>query len=103
MSILETEQISGLVVSIYNIRTWPKHEYYERAKVFPRISNLSGAALESGYGILEDTQALVLLDEQATPLVVEVLNLSKIDIGVRLIIVREMLSGSMKTVLVRES
>ena len=102
MIVHETELINELVVSIYDIRLWPRYEYYERAITLSRTSNLRGYAIESGFAILEDTQTLILLDELATPLVVEVLNLSKKERGVRLVIEREQQSGSMKTVLVSE-
>lgn len=99
---IKKEQITGYLVDIQAIRSWPRYEYWERAKNYPKESNLQGSAIESGYAIIEDDQALILLDAGATTLVKDVLSLSKVESGVRLIIEREQYNGIMKTVLVTE-
>ncbi len=99
---VKKEQITGYIVDIHAIREWPRYEYWERARIYPRECNLQGCALESGFAIIEDDQTLILLDTQATSLITDVLSLSRVETGVRLIVEREQHNGSMRTVLVTE-
>jgi hypothetical protein len=61
-----------------------------------------GHCVESGYGIVPEDDRLILLDAEATPNVVDVVEASATEEGIRRHIQREEHDGGMETVAVEE-
>jgi hypothetical protein len=61
-----------------------------------------GHCVESGYGIVPEDDRLILLDAEATPNVVDVVEASDTEEGIRLHVRREERDGAMETVNVEE-
>ena len=98
----KTETITGYVVDLSCARSWSIDQLWERARKYSRECALKGTAIESGYALVQDDQTLVMLDPEATPLIVDAINLSGIEVGIRLRVERETVEGKMKTMLVTE-
>ena len=98
----KTERITGYVVDLLCARSWSVDEFWEKARKHTRECALKGAAIESGYALVQDDQTAVMLDPEATPLIIDAISLSNIEIGIRLKVERETVEGKMRTVLVAE-
>jgi len=61
-----------------------------------------GHCIESGYGIVTENDRLVLLDADATPKVVDTVEESDTETGIRLKIQREKHDGAMSTMDIKE-
>ena len=91
-----TETLEGYLVDIACLRKYPRAEWTERARAHTRQCALMGHCVESGYGLVH-ASGVVLLDHDATPLVVEALRRSPHDAGVRLRVTRRIHEGEMRT------
>ena len=101
---MKRESLFGYIVDLNCIRSWPLSELFERAGKHTKECALRGKSIESGYAIVCDEQTVAFLDIEATPLILEAISLSKLQIGIAVRVEREMLhDGSMKTILVTES
>ncbi len=98
----DTETLSGYVVDLACLRKYPQEERLERARAHTRDCALMGHCVESGYGLVGDDGRLALLDARATPLVVDVLQQSDREQGIRLQVSRRKGDHGMKTVQVHE-
>lgn len=91
-----TETFEGYVVDIACLRKYPRSEWNERARAHTRRCALMGHCVESGYGLVSEG-AVMLLDHDATPFVVDALKRSTRDAGVRLRVTRHLDDGEMRT------
>ena len=91
-----TETLTGHVVDIACIRKYPRDELLERARRHSRDCALMGHCIESGYGLVDDTGRVALLDHEATHRIVEVLP-SAAERGARLRVERRERQGEMAT------
>lgn len=92
-----TETLTGHVVDIACIRKYPRDELLDRARRHPRVCALMGHCIESGYGLVDDTGRVALLDHEATHRIVEVLPVGA-ERGARLRVERRERGGEMMTV-----
>lgn len=97
------ETINGYIVDLACLRVWPQDEIYERAKSHSRECSLQGNHIESGFALVQDNWDVALLDSWATPLVIDALQQSKNETGIRLRVEREMEYEQMKSILITES
>jgi hypothetical protein len=97
-----TETQDGYVIDVGCIRTNAREELLSKARTHTRDCALMGHCVESGYGIVTEDNRLVVLDSEATPKVVDVVEASDTKKGIRLHIQREEHDGAMKTVDVEE-
>jgi len=97
------ETINGFVVDLACLRVWPQDEIWERAKNHSRECSLQGHHIESGFALVQDNWDIALLDSSATPLVIDALQQSGNETGIRLRVEREMEYDEMKSILITES
>lgn len=98
----QQETLEGYIVDIICLRKYPRSELVERAKVHTRKCSLAGHCTESGFGLVDESDRMTLLDSHATPKVVRVIQDSDRDSGIRLQVKREMQDGDMQTISVKE-
>ena len=91
------ESHKGYVVDIACLRSMPVSEMYERPKNHSTACALMGHCIESGYGLLDEENNLVLLDPEATYTIVDILKNTGIEKGVKLQVEREEQEGKMVT------
>lgn len=100
MSTTETQE--GYVIDGGCIRKNARKELLSKARTHTRDCALMGHCVESGYGIVTEDDRLILLDAEATPNVVDVVEASDTEEGIRLHVQREEHDGAMETVDVEE-
>jgi len=100
MSSTETQE--GYVIDVGCIRKNVRDELLSKARTHTRDCALMGHCIESGYGIVTENDRLVLLDADATPKVVDTVEESDTETGIRLKIQREKHDGAMSTMDIKE-
>ena len=96
------ETLEGYVVDIACVRKYPRDELLDRAREHTKNCALMGHCVESGYGLVDDDGNIALLDAKATPKVVDAIERSRRDRGVKLRATREMHDKEMETQRVEE-
>ena len=97
-----SETVEGYVVDIACIRKYPRDELIERARVHTKACATMGHCAESGYGLVDESGQITLLEAQATPMVFDVTRDSARDQGIKLRAQREMRDEEMQTTHVEE-
>ena len=97
----QSETIEGYIVDIACMRKYPHQELFDRARRHTRDCSLMGHCIESGYGLVNEND-VTLIDDHATPLLVEAVSKSNKREGIRLRVIREMQDGEMRTTSVDE-
>ena len=90
------ETLEGYVVDIACLRSMPAAKLSEQAKEHTTACALMGHCIESGYGLIDKENKMVLLNSEATPQIVDLLKRSDIEKGVRLKVERAEKEGKMK-------
>ena len=98
----KTEILSGYVVDFNCARSWATDELFEKARSHPNECSLHGEAIESGFVLVNYQSGVQLIDHYATPLIVELLQSTRSEIGIQLRIERELQDDEMRSVLVTE-
>lgn len=96
------ETLRGYVVDLICLRRYPQDGLLERAREHTQTCSLEGHCVESGYGLVDDSGRVALLDPQATPQVLAAVQGSGRERGIRLEAAREEHGGEMVTRSVRE-
>lgn len=96
------ETVEGYVIDVGCIRKNAREDLQEKARTHSRECALMGHCVESGYGIVTDDDRLTVLDAEATPDVVDVVEESDTEEGIRLRVEREREDGEMATTSVEE-
>lgn len=94
------EIITGYLVDLACIRRFPKDEMIERGINHTLKCATMGHCVESGYGIIDETGQVTVLDTKATPLVFKALNSIQQKRGIQLCATRRNEEDEMKTVAV---
>ena len=97
-----TECVEGYVIDIASIRKNTRGALMEKARNHPRECTLMGHCIENGYGIVTVDDQLTLLDPEATQKVVDVVEQSDTQQGIRLRVAREEHDGEMETTTINE-
>lgn len=97
-----SETLEGYVIDVACVRKYPRAELAERARAHTRKCVLMGHCIESGYALVSADGRLMLLDDHATPLVVDAVQRSETQRGIRLRVVRSSREEEMHTSQVRE-
>lgn len=84
------------------IRKNARDELVEKARTHTRECALMGHCIESGYGIVTEDDCLTVLDPEATRRVVDVVERTTTQEGIRLRVNRENQDGQMTTTDVEE-
>ncbi|MFC7139960.1 hypothetical protein ACFQMA_08950 [Halosimplex aquaticum] len=98
----DTETVEGYVMDAGCIRKNARDELLENARSHTRDCALMGHCVESGYGIVTEDDRVTMLDPEATPAVVNVVEASGRDKGIRLRVTREERDSAMETTDVTE-
>lgn len=98
----KTESLSGYIVDYNCARRWPVDEIFRNARMHSKECSLEGTAIESGFVLVPDPQTILLVDPNATPLIIDILLSSENEIGIQLRIERELRDNEMRSVLVTE-
>ncbi len=85
------------------IRTNPVAEMGSRAKNHTKTCALMGHCVESGYGLVNTQGEVVLLDDEATPKIVAVLQQINAEDEIWLQVDRQEKKGKMNTIKVEEA
>ena len=91
------ETLEGYVVDIACLRTMPASRLSEKAKEHTTACALMGHCIESGYGLIDEENKMVLLDAVATPRIIALLKKTDTEKGVWLSVDREAKEGKMET------
>ena len=94
----DTETVEGYVIDAACIRKNAREELSEKSHGHTSECAIMGNCVESGYGIVTDDDRLTLLDPTATTKVVDAIEDSDRDEGIRLRVRREETDGTMETV-----
>ena len=97
-----TEVLEGYVVDVACLRKYPCDDWPDRAREHTTKCALMGHCIESGYGLVADDGRATLLDQSATPHVVNALGRSGRERGIRLRVTREREEHEMRTTRVSE-
>lgn len=97
-----TETIEGYVMDGGCIRKNARDELLEKARVHTRDCCLMGHCIESGYGIVTEDDQLVMLDVDATRKVVNTVEATDTEEGIRLRATRKRQDGQMETTSIEE-
>lgn len=97
-----SETLEGYVIDVGCIRKNSRDELLEKARTHTRECALMGHCIESGYGIVTKDDRLTVLDSEATPKVVDEVEASDTQSGIRLRVQRERSDEAMETTDVRE-
>lgn len=98
-----SETLSGYVIDVGCIRKNARDDLLEKARTHSRECALMGHCVESGYGIVTESDRLTVLDPDATPRIVETVAECATEEGIRLEIRREERDGAMETTSVEET
>lgn len=93
----QSETIEGYVVDVACIRKYPRNELLERARTHTRACATMGHCIESGYGVVDERDRVYVLDAKATPRILDAIERSGQDRGIRLRVTRTMEKGEMET------
>lgn len=98
----EQEHLDGYIVDVACLRKYRQDELLERAREHTRDCALHGHCIESGYGqsgygLVTDDGRVLLLDPKATPLVVDHVETSDPQEGIRVQVTRQREDGEMVT------
>ena len=96
------ETLDGYVIDVGCIRKNARDELLEKARTHSRECALMGHCVESGYGIVTEDDRLTVLDSEATPKIVNTVEESDTEEGIRLRVQREEQDGSMETTSIEE-
>ena len=96
------ETLEGWVVDLASLRTFPHDELLRLAQAHDKDEMLEGEHVESGYGLVDDSGHVLLLDDEATVDVAAAIRDSPRTRGVRLRIQRQHRDGVMETEAVEE-
>lgn len=99
----DSTTVEGYVIDVGCVRKNARDELLEKARTHSRECALMGHCVESGYGIVTDDDQLTVLDSEATPQVVTVVEDSDTQEGIRLRVTRERSDGQMETTDVEET
>ena len=99
---MATETLDGFIIDVGYIRKNARDELFEKARTHSRECALMGHCVESGYGIVTDDDRLTVLDSEATPKIVDTVEESDTEEGIRLRVQREEQNGSMETTSIKE-
>lgn len=97
-----TETVEGYVIDVACIRKNPRDKLREKAENHSKDCALMGHCIESGYGIVTEDDRVTLLDPEASRKVVDVVQESETQQGIRLRVTREEQDGTMETTAVEE-
>ncbi len=97
-----TETVDGYVIDVGCIRKNARDNLLEKARTHSRECALMGHCLESGYGIVTNEDRLTVLDAEATPKIVNTVEESGTEEGIRLRVQREEQDESMETTSIEE-
>lgn len=92
-----TEEVEGYVIDVACIRKNSREELLEKARTHSTECALMGHCMESGYGIVTENDHLTLLDSEASKQVVDIVEESDAEQGIRLRVTREEQDGTMET------
>lgn len=93
----DTESVEGYVIDVACIRKNPRDELLEKARTHSKECALMGHCVESGFGLVTEDDRLTLLDPKATREVVDVVEESDTQQGIRLQVTRDERDGTMET------
>ncbi len=99
---MASETLDGYVIDVGCIRKNARDELLEKARTHSRECALMGHCVESGYGIVTEDDRLTVLDSEATPKIVNTVEGSDTEEGIRLRVQREEQDGSMETTSIEE-
>lgn len=83
------ETTEGHVIDDGCIRKNARDELFEKAQTHTRKCALMGHCIESGYGIVTDDDRLVMLDAGATRSIVDTVEATNTEEGIRLRVTRQ--------------
>ena len=92
-----TETVDGYVIDVGCIRKNARDELFEKARTHTRKCALMGHCIESGYGIVTEDDRLIVLDAAATPHVVDAVEGTDTEEGIKLRVTRERQDEQMET------
>lgn len=98
----DTESVEGYVIDVACVRKNARDELLEKARSHTRECALMGHCVESGYGLVTEDDRLTLLDPNATRKVVDMVEESDTQQGIRLQVTRDEQDGTMETTTVTE-
>lgn len=98
----EQEIIEGWVVDQACLRKYPQDEIAKRARLHRKVCAMMGHCIESGYGLVDDTGRIALLEPASTPAVLDAIRHSSKHRGIRLRIMREADGDEMRTTCAEE-
>ena len=96
------ETLEGYVLDLACVRKYPQNELLERAMAHTKDCALMGHCVESGYGLVSEHGNVRVLDAKATPLIVEKVEDSSREKGIKLRAVRERSDKEMETTAIEE-
>lgn len=99
---MSPETLTGYVIDVGCVRKNARDDLLEKARTHSRDCALMGHCVESGYGIVTDDDELTVLDSDATRQVVDAVENSNTEEGIRLRVQREEEDGTMTTTDVEE-
>ena len=92
-----SETAEGYLIDVGCIRKNSRNELLDEARTHSSECALMGHCVESGYGVATEDDRLTVLDPEATPKVVDAVEESTTDEGIRLRVRREERDGSLET------
>lgn len=96
------EEFEGYIIDLACIRKYPQKELIDRGQAHTRNCSLMGHCVESGYGLINENGDVRVLDAKATPQVVNALNKSEKEKGIKLRATREKNNEEMETTKIEE-
>ncbi len=84
-----SETVEGYLIDVGCIRKNARDDLLEKARTHSSECALMGHCVESGYGIVTEDDRLTVLDSEATPKIVNVVEESTTEEGIRLRVHRE--------------
>lgn len=97
-----TGTVEGYVIDVGCIRKNAREDLLEEASTHTKQCALMGHCIESGYGIVTEDDRLTVLDPEATRRIVDVVEESEVQEGIRLRVSREKRDDTMETMSVEE-
>lgn len=97
-----SKTLEGYVIDLGCVRKNAREDLLEKARTHTRECALMGHCVESGYGIVTEDDRLTVLDAEATPKVVDVVEASDVERGIRLRVERERVDETMETTNVQD-
>lgn len=97
-----SKTVEGYVIDVGCIRKNPRDELLTKARTHSQECALMGHCVESGYGIVTEDDRLTVLDSEATPKIVNIVQESTTEEGIRLRVHREKEDNTVETVDIEE-